>query len=381
MKAPALRGRGVCCASGRRERLGRRRRAEVQFIAFDSHKRYTQACVETKEGGRLAEVRVPHDRGALREFLGFYEPGSPVAVETIGNWYWIVDEIEQAGMSPKLVHARKAKLMMGMVNKTDKLDARGLNLLQRNGTLPTVWIPPAELRDKRDLARTRMVLVRQRTMLKNRIQATLAKYAASVTEVSDTFGVRGRKVLAERLRELPEQTRFATEKMLEELDSVVDKVEAFEARIKEVFEETPEVKLLRTLPGVGLTLSVVISQEVGDIGRFASAERFASYSGVVPRVQSSGGKTRYGGLREDVNQYLKWAFVEAANAVVLQRRNYPTAHVSRLYERLKHHKAHGKAIGAVARHLAEAAYWMLTKKEEYREPKRAKNDTVSSTKA
>ena len=48
--------------------------------------------------------------------------------------------------------------MMGQINKTDKLDARGLNTLQRNGTLPTVWIPPGELRDQRELPRTRMAL-------------------------------------------------------------------------------------------------------------------------------------------------------------------------------------------------------------------------------
>jgi hypothetical protein len=53
--------------------------------------------------------------------------------------------------------------MMGQINKTDKLDARGLNTLQRNGTLPTVWIPPGQLRDQRELPRTRMTLVRQRT--------------------------------------------------------------------------------------------------------------------------------------------------------------------------------------------------------------------------
>ena len=43
-------------------------------------------------------------------------------MEAIGNWYWIVDEIEQAGLVPRLVHPRKAKLMMGLINKTDKLD-------------------------------------------------------------------------------------------------------------------------------------------------------------------------------------------------------------------------------------------------------------------
>jgi hypothetical protein len=70
---------------------------------------------------------LPHERGALQQFLARCEPGSPVAVETIGNWYWIVDEIEAAGCVPKLVHARKAKLMMGEINKTDRLDVRGLS--------------------------------------------------------------------------------------------------------------------------------------------------------------------------------------------------------------------------------------------------------------
>jgi transposase len=149
----------------------------MEYIAFDAHKRYTVASVARPDGRLIREQRIPHERGALQQFLERCERGSPVAVETIGNWYWIVDEIEAAGCVPKLVHARKAKFMMGQINKTDKLDARGLNRLQQSGTLPTVWIPPGELRDQRDLPRTRMVLVRQRTQLKNRIHATLAKYA------------------------------------------------------------------------------------------------------------------------------------------------------------------------------------------------------------
>jgi transposase len=175
----------------------------MEYIAFDAHKHYTLASVAGADGHLIREERVEHDRGALRDFLGRCEQGSPVAVETIGNWYWIVDEIEAAGCLPKLVHARKAKLMMGVINKTDRHDARGLNQLQRNGTLPTVWIPPGELRDQRDLPRTRMVLVRQRTQLKNRIHAALAKYALHDLEVSDLFGGQGRELLRQRLALLP----------------------------------------------------------------------------------------------------------------------------------------------------------------------------------
>src|SRR5262249_13812232 len=130
--------------------------------AFDAHKRYTLASVVRPDGRLVREQRIAHERRALREFLERCGRGSPVAVETIGNWYWIIDEIEAAACVPRLV-ARKAKLMMGEINKTEKLDVRGLNRLQQAGTLPTVWIPPGELRDQRDLPRTRMVLVRQRT--------------------------------------------------------------------------------------------------------------------------------------------------------------------------------------------------------------------------
>jgi len=108
----------------------------MEYIAFDSHKRYTLASVEKLSGGQSCELRLAHQPGSIRQFLSRWTPGSPVALETIGNWYWIVDDIEEAGMVPRLVHARKAKLMMAMVNKTDKLDARGLNRLQHTGTLP-----------------------------------------------------------------------------------------------------------------------------------------------------------------------------------------------------------------------------------------------------
>ena len=340
----------------------------MHYIAFDSHKRYTLASVERTTGGVAKEVRLEHERGTIREFLSSWDPGSPVAVETIGNWYWIVDEIEEAGMVPLLVHARKAKLMMGMVNKTDKLDARGLNRLQRNGTLPTVWIPPGELRDIRDLPRTRMMLSKERTRLKNRIHATLAKYALNIQGVSDIFGKAGRLLIKHQMEQLPTHTRFAIERVWEQLEVVEYQIKLFEKRMQEAFQKSLELELLMSLPGVGFILGAVILLEIGDVSRFPSASHLASYVGTTPRIHSSGDKTRYGRLRPDVNRYLKWAFIEAANTVSLHRRLFPNRHANRLYDRIAHRKGHQKAIGAVARHLAEATFWVLSKKEPYREP-------------
>jgi transposase len=141
----------------------------MQYIAFDAHKRYTYAVVEDPGGNRIMEQRIEHRKGELAAFLAHCELHSPVALETIGSWYWIVDEIEAADMVPKLVNARRAKMMLCSSKKTDRLDARGMNTLQRAGTLPTVWIPPGELRDIRELFRTRMVFKQQVTRLKNRI--------------------------------------------------------------------------------------------------------------------------------------------------------------------------------------------------------------------
>jgi len=340
----------------------------MQCIAFDSHKHYTWALVETEKGKMLREQRIDHVRGAIQGFLEEFEPGSPVAVETIGNWYWITDEIEAAGMVPQLVNARKAKLMSGSINKTDGLDAKGINRLQRSGTLPTVWIPPRELRDARELPRTRMVLVRQRTKLKNRIHANLAKYGLKTGGVTDLFGVRGRRILSRCLEELPSETRYATQSLLEELDHLQAKVKDLEGRMTDLFGEIQALELIKTLPGAAFILGVVILTEVGDVERFPSASHLASYAGMTPRVHASGGHVRYGRTRPDVNRYLKWAYAEAANVTMMHRRRHPQRHVSRLYERVKHRGGHQKAIGAVGRHLAEATYWMLKRKEPYRDP-------------
>jgi transposase len=339
-----------------------------EYIAFDSHKRYTWVDREDHSSGKSSGHRLEHTPGAVRNYLSGCEPGTAVAVEATGNWYWIIDEIEQAGLQPRLVHPRKAKLMMGLTNKTDKLDAQGLNRLQRNGTLPTVWIPPGPLRDLRELTRTRLVLVAQRTRLKNRLSATLAKWGTPASEYSDPYGKRGRAELENHLEGLPEQTRWVSEQLLAQLDFVSGQVRKLEQRLEELVEVTEPMQWLLTLPGVGVILAATIALEIGDVERFPSAMHLASYAGTTPRVHASGGKVRYGTLRSDVNRYLKWAFAEAGNSVAVNHTRCADRHVSQLYRRLRQRKGHPKAIGAVARHLAEAAFHVLQQKETYQDP-------------
>ena len=128
------------------------------FVGCDSHKRYSQVEVQDAGAHILRRNRIEHCRGAVRGFFSCLPQGTPVALESVGNWYWIADEIEAAGCLPLLTNPGKAKLLMGHVNKTDKLDASGLTTLLRLGSLPSAWLPPARLRDERELPRTGMAL-------------------------------------------------------------------------------------------------------------------------------------------------------------------------------------------------------------------------------
>src|SRR5258706_6942573 len=147
-KTPALRR---CCSN------------MEQFIGCDAHKKFS-VFVAVNERGQAGEaLRVMHERQLYREFLARLPPSSAIAVEASDNYSWLVDEMERSGHRPKLANPLEAKRRMALTKKTDKLDAKGLAILLRNGTLPEVWIPPSELRDQRELLRLRIFLVRLRT--------------------------------------------------------------------------------------------------------------------------------------------------------------------------------------------------------------------------
>lgn len=338
-----------------------------QFIGCDAHKKFSVFVAVNEKGQAGEALRVAHDRELYREFLARLPAGSVIAVEASGNYSWLIDEMESLGHRPKLCNPLEAKGRMGLSKKTDKLDARGLAILLRNGTLPEVWIPPRELRDQRELMRLRIFMVHLRTRVKNRIHGTLARHNVQIPG-ADLFGVEARLQLVGRLLELPVHCREAIEQELAMLDFLELQIESAEERLEEIMKVSVEADLLRTLPCVGKILSMVLMLEIGKVDRFPTAAHLASYAGLVPRVHSSGGRTRMGQVCRNVNRNLKWAFVETGNLVVINQRRLAGTHVVQLYQRIKRAKNHQKAVVAVARHLAEAAWWVLTKQEDYREP-------------
>lgn len=350
---------------------------KVSYIGCDMHKNYSVFATIDEKGNIGPFQKRSNDKESIGEYLNSLPKGIPIAVESTGNWYWLIDQMEQVGLKPMLTHPRKAKLMMGQINKTDKLDAKGLATLLRNGTLPTLWIPPGELRDQRELLRWRMVVSQTGVRLKNRVHASFAKYGIKLEGATDLFGNKGKDILQRMIGQLPCETAWCVQQQLTLLRQIEIQLKQLEHRIMQLIGKSDQMRLIQTAPGIGNILSIVIMMELGDITRFYKPEKLAAYCGLVPRVHSSGGKTFYGRIRRDVNLYLKWAFTEAANSVSRHRRKWPDKHAVRLYERIRRAKGHSKAIIAVGRHLAEAVYCMVSKDESYREPKKHRN--VSST--
>ena len=338
-----------------------------QFIGCDAHKRFSVFVTVDERGRATQPVRVEHGPKQYADFLKQLPQESEIAIESTGHWYWLVDEMERAGHHVHLANPMEAKKRMGKTNKTDALDAKGLAILLRNGTLPESWIPPGPLRDQRELLRTRMALRDLRSSLKHRIHAAVDRYGLHTDSFTDLFGQKGREYLALRLAEFPPQTARMVDVQLQALDQLTAHIENIEDRIQAQIAPSAEVQLLRSVPGVGEILAPLIWLEIGDVARFPRAENLASYAGLVPRVFSSGGHTRLGGISRFVNQYLKWAFVEAANCAV-RVKGHRHAHIGCLYQRLLAKRGHGRAVVAVARHLAEASYWILHKQEPYRAP-------------
>lgn len=342
----------------------------TKLIGCDAHKKYSVFVAVDEQGNYSRAATVGHERERFEQFLRQLPPGCVIALETIGYWYWMVDAMEKAGHTPLLTNAKKAKCMMGGINKTDKLDARGLATLLRNGTLPAVWIADAETRDQRELTRVRMALVRVQTKLKNRVHACFDRY--NIAHPENAFDAGRSPALAAALEQVPAETRYSIGEQLAGIAAVQARIERIEARLRQVIRRTPEMKLLDTLPGVGEILSPVIVLEIGDVARFGSAGQMAAYAGLVGRVHSSGGKTRVGKIPHEINHTLRWAFIEAANCALRGRANPRHQHLVRMYDRIAGARptaaSSGKAKVAVARELSQSAFYMLQKKEEYKVP-------------
>ncbi len=155
---------------------------------LDVHKTYTAYCIMDDGGTVLREGRCPNDELPKVFCLEGTKQG---VMEAGGNWYYVYDLVEPWVDRLLLAHPLRVRAIAAARVKTDAIDARTLAHLLRSDLIPESYVPPAEVRELRELLRYRYDLVKQRTALKNRVHALLAKDGLT-SPVTDLFGRRGR---------------------------------------------------------------------------------------------------------------------------------------------------------------------------------------------
>jgi len=322
------------------------------YCGIDLHARRMYICVLDAEG----QVRVHRNGPATPEHflttVAAYREDLVVAVECIFTWYWLADLCAQEGIAFVLGHALYMKAIHGGKAKNDKIDAHKIAVLVRGGMLPMAYVYPRAMRAPRDLLRRRCHFTRKRAELLTHIQNTASQY---LLPTLGKIAYHGNRVgVAEQFRDPEVRKSIETNlALIDEYDRLLTELELHLTETAKVHDVNAFYRL-RSVPGIGKILALVLLYEIHDIHRFPRVQDFVSYCRLVKCAKESDGK-HYGYSGTKIgNAHLKWAFSEAA---VLCLRKNPVA--QRYVARLAHKHGKGKALTILAHKLARAVYYML----------------------
>ena len=144
------------------------------------------------------------------------------------------------------------------------------------------------------------------------------------------------------------------------MEAINQEISTTNDMVKEIYEKDKDARLLATIPGIGVTLAVLISTEIDGIDRFPSVSKFCSYAGLVPSTHSSGGKTYHGKITSEGNRWIRWALVEAAVPA-----SYADAEIKKRIDTLRKTKGANVAKTAIARWLLKVVYHVLKERRPY----------------
>jgi len=166
-------------------------------VGIDLHRRRSDLVGVDDLGGVVWKHRISSSPADFLRVFGELQPGSfEVAFEATYGWGWLADLLEDAGIPAHMSPPLATKAISSARVKNDTVDATTLAQLLRTHLLPEAWIAPPQAREARRLVRSRAALVRIRSRLRCQVHAILADHGI-VPEMSDLFGVGGRRFLAE----------------------------------------------------------------------------------------------------------------------------------------------------------------------------------------
>ena len=279
-----------------------------QYIGIDLHKAFFQACAVAPDGARLWEARFPRTSDGLTALTARCTPGTALAVEASTPTWHFADAVAPAVGTLRIVDPLRTRLKAGFAAKTDRLDARRLADALRRDSVVGIYHPPVAIRELRELCRARQALVQTRTAVINRLRAVMMRQ-----------GIADARRLAKSRDDgwlerfaLPPRAAASVRTLRHVLAVVRDETAQAEAEVRRLSATDPIAQALQALRGIGPVVALTIRAEIGEIGRFPSGPHLASYAGLVPRVEASAGRIRYGRITKRGSPWLRWALIEAA---------------------------------------------------------------------
>lgn len=329
----------------------------MDYIGVDFHKATSYISRIDGKGKLISQAQIFNTPEAIRSWAGTLQPGDRVAVEAVGHWMYLYEQLEDSPCEFFLSHPQATKAIAHARLKNDRVDSEMLAQLLRTGLLPEAYVPPREIRDLRELLRLRAFLVRMRTRVKNRIRAVLLKTGHTYDHVN-ILGKGG--ILFCRGLEVRESYRRALNHLAALGRHYNSQIKALEKVLEEISKETPNALLLMTMPGIGIYSALLILSEIGEIERFRKADQLVSWAGLAPKNDRSANKIYRGPISKRGSKYVRWVLIEDAHHAIRLTKRYKSK-----YESVLKSRGRNKAKTAVAASMLRSIHWMLTRNEPF----------------
>jgi transposase len=334
----------------------------TRFVGLDMHRSYaTVAAVDVNQQVVLTARRIDYEHfdDWIRKNLRLTDA---VTLESTGNAWHFHDLLAPLVASVTVANPIQVALIAKARVKTDPRDALTLARLLAARMLPSVWVPPSEVRELRALVAHRDRLVKQRTQIRNRLRAVLIRHNL-VAPATHIFGAGQRAwwdglglPASETLRVRHDLT------ILDSLEPLVKQVETELARQSNLARWEEQAAFLLQLPGVGVPSAMQLLAAIGDICRFPTSHQLVGYAGLGASVHSSGQEHRGGGITKQGRRDIRKTMVDVAWVAVANHFYWKTK-----FERLANRVGKQKAIVAIARKLLVVVWHVLAERVADRE--------------
>jgi transposase len=327
------------------------------IIGCDFHSSFQQIAIFDNLTGEIQEKKLLHPAEAGEFYRGLSGPVR-VGMEAGAPCQWLRRLLAECGHELWVGDAARIRAAEPRKQKTDRRDAELILKLMLEERFPRIWIPSEEERDVRQLLMDRHHRMRARTQVKNQLQSLALNQGLQ----------KGKKLWSaagmEQLRDLPmmEHAARRRDELLRTVGELNAQIAALDVLVRRQAEGREDARRLMTHPGVGPQTALGMVLTLGEVSRFESAGKVASYLGLIPGEYSSGNKQRLGHISKQGSSLMRFLLVEAGQTAVRGDEQ-----LRRAYARLAAKKSRAVAKVMVARRLAVRLYWMLRRNWTYAE--------------